>query len=209
MPRSIFEDTDKFSGQLLNLINLPLFDDSQRFLLSHVACSISLEHWAAILNLLKSGMLPSAAIIHRAQLEALLRSIWILHSASEDQLSRLANDLTIESEQNARNLPQAAEMMFAIEKTAPPQAYEALNRFKINSWKALNSYVHAGIHPMRRHAGGYPILLIESILKNANWLAVLAAMQAAVLSGIQPLQSEILAVAARYPHCIPSPYDYS
>ena len=205
MNRDIFVATEELAERLFQLIDLPLFDDSARLVVSDVACSMSLEYWAATRSLLKTGMLPSAAIVHRAQFEALLRSIWILYAASEAQLFKLSAELTIETEQNAKNLPQTTDMMAAVNKKGPPQAYEALNRFKENSWKALNSYVHAGIHPIKRHAEGYPIQLIESIARNANGLAILSAMQAAVLSGAQPIQREILDLAAHYPDCMPPP----
>lgn len=201
MKRDLFVTTEEFAGKLFQLIDLPLFDDSTRLAVSEVACSMSLEHWAATRSLLESGMLPSAAIVHRSQFEALLRSIWILYAATEEQLSKLSKGLSVETEQNAKNLPQAV----AVNKKGPPQAYEALNRFKENSWKALNSYVHTGIHPIKRHAEGYPVQLIENIARNANGLAVLSAMQAAVLSGVQPLQREIVDLATHYPDCMPPP----
>ena len=205
MKRDVFITTEELAARLFQLIDLPLFDDSLRLKVSNVACSMSLEHWAATRSLLKAGMLPSAVVVHRSQFEALLRSIWILYAAPEGQLSKLSADLTVETEQSAKNLPQTADMMAAVNKKGPPQAYEALNQFKENSWKALNSYVHAGIHPIKRHAEGYPIQLIEGIAKNGNGLAILSAMQAAVLSGVQTLQREILDLAAQYPDCMPPP----
>lgn len=205
MNLELFEDTEKFAEQLRSLIDLPLFDTSPRQLLSDVSCSMSLEHWGACLNLLQSGMLPSGVVIHRAQFEALLRAIWILYAASEEHLGKLDAELTVETEQGAKNLPLAYEMMTFLEKKAPPQVYEALSRFKENSWKALNSYVHAGIHPLKRHKEGYPIALIENIVRNSNGLAVMSAMHAAVLSGVQPLQKEILMLAGRYANCMPQP----
>ncbi len=205
MKRDFFVTTEEFSEKLFQLIDLPLFNDSSRLVVSDVACTMSLEHFVATLSLLKSGMLPSAAIVHRAQFEALLRSIWILYAASEEQLSKLSAKLTAETEQNAKNLPQTSDMMVAVNKKGPPQAYEALNRFKENSWKALNSYAHAGIHSIKRHEEGYPIQLIESVARNANGLAILSAMQAAVLSGVQPLQREIVNLATCYPDCMPPP----
>ncbi len=96
-------------------------------------------------------------------------------------------------------------MMTALEKKGPPHAFEALKRFKDISWKALNSYAHAGIHPIRRHAEGYPIVLIEGVVKNANGLAAVATMQSSILSGAQPLQRRILELAAKYPECMPPP----
>lgn len=205
MHRDVFSATEELAAKLLQLIDLPLFDDSSRLVVSDVACSMSLEHWAATRSLLDAGMLPSAVVVHRAQFEALLRSIWILYAAPDEHLSKLSAELTVETEQSAKNLPQVADMMAAVNKKGPPQAYEALNRFKENSWKALNSYAHAGLHPIRRHAEGYPVQLIESIARNANGLAILSAMQVAVLSGLQPLQREILDLAAQYPDCMPPP----
>ena len=149
--------------------------------------------------------MPSAIIVHRAQFEALARSIWLLYAASDDHLSKLTVSLSLESEQAAKNMPQAADMMQDLAKKAPPPAYDALFRFKENSWKALNSYAHAGIHPIRRHDDGYPVQLLQDVLRNANGLAIIGCMQAAVLSGQQPLQRSILSVAAKHPSCMPPP----
>lgn len=203
MKLSVFDATEELAEQLFALIDLPLFDNSSKLTVSDTACSLSLEYWLATCGVLRAGLLPSAVIIHRAQFEAIVRSIWILYVASDEQVRRLDAALAVEGEQVAKNLPQVAEMMAALGKTGPQQAYDALYRFKNNSWKALNSYAHAGIHPIRRHAEGYPIPLIEAVVKNSNGLAVLGAMQAAVLTGVQSLQREILKLAAQYPECMP------
>jgi hypothetical protein len=185
------------------LIDVPLFDDSPRIRTSDVACSLSLEHWASARALLRLGLLPSAIVVHRAQFEALARSIGLLYAASDYHLIKLTATLSLESEQSAKNMPQTAEMMQDLSKKAPPQAYDALSRFKENSWKALNSYAHAGIHPIRRHHDGYPIQLLHDVLRNANGLAAVGCMHAVVLSGQQPLQRSILVLAAKHPQCMP------
>ena len=95
--------------------------------------------------------------------------------------------------------------MDALAKSGPKEAYAALARFKDNSWKALNSYAHAGIHPLRRHAEGYPVALAHSVLCNANGIAVMSGMQAVVLGGAQPLQREVIELAAKHPSCMPPP----
>lgn len=205
MNRDVFAETKEFAAKLFEFVDLPLYDQSTRFVTSDLACSMSLEHWSATLQLLQSALLPSAVTVHRAQFEALLRSIWILYAATDQQIDKLASELNLETEQAAKNLPQVADMLTALEKNGPAPAFEALTRFKDNSWKALNSYAHAGIHPIRRHADGYPIQILESIAKNANGLAVVAAMQASVLSGAQPMQREILDLASKYPECMPPP----
>jgi len=96
-------------------------------------------------------------------------------------------------------------MMDALAESGPKEAHAALARFKDHSWKALNSYAHAGIHPLRRHAEGYPEPLMHNVLRNANGLAVMTAMQAVVLSGAQPLQRELLQLAAKHSACMPPP----
>ena len=200
---NIFDESDALAEELMAMIDIPLFEGSPRLRISDVACFLSLEHWTSVRALLRSGFLPSAVVVHRAQFEALARSIWLLYAASDNDLSKLTNTLSLESEQTAKNMPQIAEMLEHLAKKAPSPAYDALSRFKENSWKALNSYAHAGIHPISRHATGYPVELLENILRNANGLAVVGCMQAAVLSGQQPLQRSILALASKKPTCMP------
>lgn len=201
----IFEGSDALAGVLLDAIDLPLLDDSLRVRVSDVACSLALEHWHAVRALLQASLLPSATVLHRSQFEALTRSIWLAYVASDAHVSKLSAPLAPVSEQAAKNMPLVAEMMRGIEASAPAQAYEALLRFKENSWPALNSYAHAGIHPIRRHHDGYPSSLIHDMLRNANGLAVMSCMQAVVLSGEQPLQRKVLEIAGRFPHCMPAP----
>ena len=187
------------------MLDLRPFDNSDRVRVSALACSMSLEHWDATRLLLMSELLPSALVVHRSQFEALVRSIWILYAATDESISKLAVELTLESEQAAKNLPSVLVMMEAIRAKAPPQAHDVLVRFKDNSWKALNSYAHAGIHPLRRHEQGYPISLITNVFKNTNGLAMVSGMQAVVLAGQQPMQKQILQLASQYPNCLPEP----
>lgn len=202
-PNDIFEESNALAEELLAVIDVPLIDNSKRIRTSDIACSLALEHWHSVRILLKTGVLPSALVVHRAQFEALTRSIWLAYAASESQIAKLTTTLSAESEQAAKNMAQTEAMMEALSKKAPPQAYEALFRFKDISWKALNSYAHAGIHPIRRHEEGYPIKLIHDVLRNANGLAVLSCMQAVAISGQQPLQKNLLALAGKHPACMP------
>jgi len=203
IPPELFDESDLLAEELLEVIELPLFDDSKRIDVSDVACSLSLEHWHSTRALLRSELLPSALVVHRAQFEAITRSIWLTYAASDLDISKLTADLSIESEQAAKNMPQILQMMGALQKTGPKEAYDALSRFKENSWKALNSYTHTGIHPIQRHRNGYPLQLLHDVLRNVNGLAVLSCMQAVVLSGEQPLQQVLLNIAGRHPACMP------
>lgn len=199
---SAFTDSEQLVAELLQIIDLPTID-SERVRISDTACSLVLEHWHSVRALLEMALLPSALVVHRAQFEALLRSVWLTYAARDEDLAKLTETLDLESEQAAKNMPTVHEMMQHVQKTGPAPAYAALDRFKQHSWKALNSYTHAGIHPLRRHAEGYPTGLIHSVLCNANGLGVMACMHAVVLSDEQPLQRQILDIAAKYPCCMP------
>lgn len=199
------DESDAIAEELLFLIDLPLCNDSTRAAVADVACSLALEHWHAVRVLLRSGFLPSALVAHRSQFEAILRSVWLTYAATDSDVSKLAANLDLDSEQAAKNISQTQHMMQALEKSGPKEAYEALARFKNHSWKALNSYAHAGIHPLRRHAEGYPSALAHGVLCNSNGLAMLSGMQAVVLSGAQPLQREVLNLGARHSSCMPPP----
>ncbi len=203
MQSDIFDSTDVLASGLRDLIELPLLGDSPRILVSDVSCSLALEHWKAVRVLLRCGLLPSAIVVHRSQFEALVRSIWLAHAATDNDVSKLGASLSLESEQAAKNMYQIAEMMKDLEKKAPKQAYDALTRFKDNSWKALNSYAHAGIHPIRRHHEGYPLKLMHDMLRNSNGLGVMSCMHSVVLSGRQPLQRKVLELAMKYSECMP------
>ena len=198
-----FEDSSALAADLASLVDEPLFDDSPRIAVADLACSLALEHWHSVRLQLQEGLLPSALVVHRAQFEAIVRSVWLTYAASDADILKLTAKLDLESEQAAKNVSQTLHMMEEIERRAPPQAFDALSRFKENSWKALNSYAHAGIHPLRRHAEGYPTALVHSVLCNANGLALFSGMQAVVLCGLQPLQRQVIELAAKYPSCAP------
>jgi len=204
-PDDIFVESEQLADELLAVVDLRLLDDSPRMVVSDVACSLSLEHWHSARALLGAALLPSALVVHRAQFEALSRSFWLAYAASEKHISKLTETLSLESEQAAKNMPQVADMMQDLSTKAPPEAYVALSRFKDNAWGALNSYAHAGIHPLRRHQEGYPLPLLQDVLRNTNGLAVISCMQAVVLSGQQPLQRALLDVAGKHQHCMPPP----
>jgi len=94
-------------------------------------------------------------------------------------------------------------MMLALEPKAPAITFQILSNFKSHSWDALNSFAHAGIHPLKRHEQGYPVVLIEQVQLNVNAIAIVAAMQAAVLTGSQPLVHEVSKLQVKYQAFLP------
>jgi hypothetical protein len=187
----IFEMSDDLAAKLAAVFLVPLQDSSNRLRSSSLACSISLEHANGVRLLVAEGLFTSALVVHRAQYEAAVRAVWILHSASDAHIEKLSSALTPEAEQGAKNLPLVNDMVASLPGKAPAVAYQVLSNFKSSSCAALNSYVHAGIHPLKRHDAGYPTKLIEQVVKNSNGLAIVAGMQAAVLTGHQRLVHEV------------------
>jgi hypothetical protein len=196
---NLFEQSNDLAREVVQVIDRPLFNDSQRIQASDVLCSLSMEHGDSARALLHAGLLASALVIHRAQFEAVVRAIWTLYAATDGQLAKLATELTLDTEQAAKNLPNVTVMIEELSKKAPPNAVTPLREFMAYNWKALNSYTHAGIHPLRRHQDGYPVQLVVDALMNVNGMFVLAAMQASILTGVLHLQRRVLEAASRYP----------
>jgi hypothetical protein len=199
-------ESESLADSVLEVVtDLQLINDSDRISTAYAACSLSIEHWAAVRILLAEAALSSAIVVHRAQFEAATRSVWLTYAASDENVAKFSEDLSVESEQATKNAPQVERMMDQISVKAPKPASDALQRFKSSSWRAMNSYAHAGIHPLRRHQVGYPVALIHNVLCNSNGLGVLSCMQAVVLGGEQPLQQSLLDIAARHSQCMPLP----
>lgn len=93
--------------------------------------------------------------------EALTRAVWLMYAATDVQVERLTAPLSLQTEASAKNLPMFSKMLEEVAQKAPPQASRMLSHFKEVNWHAMNSYVHSGIHPLRRHAEGYPPQLIH------------------------------------------------
>nr|WP_237468237.1 hypothetical protein [Vibrio stylophorae] len=95
-----------------------------------------------------------------------------MYAASDIALSKLSVELNEENQRRANNLPMLSEMISQLEKKAPKNAVDPILEFKEYSWKPLSSYVHGGLHAVDRHSKGYPIAMIEQVLKASNVVAV-------------------------------------
>ena len=187
-----------------DLIDLPLHDETPRIVASAIYAEIAWQHWDAVRFLSENDFHASANSLLRIQFEALLRSIWCLHCASDTTLEKLGAPLDSESEQSSIRLPQAGEMLSDLEKKPETaNVYVRLAEFKHSSWKALNSYVHAGIHPLRREVQGYPITLILQTIRISNGLGLLTAIQRGILTGDAKLQKELIECCKRFSECLP------
>ncbi len=200
----IFPASDDLARSLAQVFEVPLYDESRKFSICRQFCGISTEHAAAVRVLAADGLFTSAIVVHRSQFEALLRAVWLLYVATDGQLAKLSAELNPEHEQNCKNLPLAKDMLDSLAR-APTAArpYQALAEFKQYSWQALNSYVHAGIHPLARSVKGYPTNLIVQLVKISNALSVVAGMQVAILTGRQQLVRQVRDLHLPHKDCLP------
>lgn len=142
-------------------------------------------------------------MVLRSQYEAALRSVWLCYCADESVTAAFASDLSNEDAQLDKALPQAAAMLAQIEASGPQVAATSLANFRKTSWPALNSFVHAGLHPIKRQRKGLPFGLAMDLLRSSNGLSVIAAMQAAVSAGSQELVSAVANSQMTFADCCP------
>lgn len=196
--------SDLMMRNMQELLSHPLYDNRARFGLSYEYALLSLEHAAGVRCLLEGGLMSSAPVLLRCQFEALLRAMWVLYCAQESELDKLEASLQEGPDKANASLPQAFAMLPALE--AVPQVSNAairLREFHASSWKPLNSFVHAGDHPLWRQASGYPPQFGVAVLQQSNGLAIMAGMQQAILTGVNGLQASLLSLDTRFRDCLP------
>lgn len=181
------------------------FDGSPRLTASRVLCSVALEHAESAKILLVSGNFTSAVGLLRLQYEALVRAMWLLYSASEVAVKKLAAELTSEGAKKAEKIPMLSEMLSKLEGKAPAEPMEMLREFKQYSWKPLSSFIHGGIHAIDRHSKGYPVFLLEQALRASNGVSLMVGMLLVVLSGDPAQKGKIPKVQVEFADCLPPP----
>jgi hypothetical protein len=197
---------EELLSHLADVVDLPPYDDSDRLLLSRTLAITSLHFAAAVRRLCESHLPLGAATALRSQFEAIVRGVWSFHRASDGQVEKLSSDLSLQSQQATKNIPQVAEMLTELEKVIQLEnLLVALREFKDSSWQPLNSFVHAGIHAVHWTRFDPPQALVAQMFRSSNGLAVLACQHLAILTGRPGLQGEVLAVCASYSSCLPQP----
>lgn len=179
------------------------FDDAPKHLACAGACLLSIEHAASVRRLFATQAPHSGTALLRVQYEALLRGAWILYVANELQVTKLTVPLDSDSEQSAKNLPGPVDILRALVCDAPVGLTQPLQEFEAISIKALNSFVHGGIHPLRRIAEGFPQALGLQIVRNSNGLMHMGFRLLASLSDSQDCMNQITRTYRNFQDCLP------
>ena len=196
---------DKLFHVLSDLVDNPFADESPRVSLSATLSITSLDLGTSVRTLCASDQMIGANVCLRSQFEALIRSVWALHRATDLQVERLSADrLTLETQQGAKNIPLAAEMLEELNKIPLlAQLTSALNEFKSEAWQPLNSYVHAGLHAVLHTRFGGPPSLLNQIFRISNGFGMLAFTNLGILTGTPGIQAEIRAATASFSSVLP------
>lgn len=180
-----------------------LCDDATNVVASLNACEVAMEHARAIRTLISEGFDTTAASVLRLEFEAVVRAMWLLWAASEEELAKISAPLSAESEAAAKNLPMVSKMIELLKDAGPPGAYEMVAGFKATMLSSLNSFVHAGIHPIQRHSEGYPESLMAQVLQNSNALFLMATMLLANLTGDEAISGPMSKIQRGFADCLP------
>ncbi len=199
----LLEKSEALSSEFSRIFDYGPVDDSRRITSSWVMCLVALEHSGSTRQLAMCGHYTSAICIIRSQFEALTRAMWLCYAASDSKIENTMKTLS-ELSQNADQKPSNSEMIKALSGKAPEQAVLMLTEFREVQWKALNSYVHGGVHALQRHGAGYPEQLIKDIVKSSNGLLSMTAMMAAILTGNDVIAKDVAKIQRRHEACLPT-----
>ena len=176
----LLERSDAFTDRLVSILQRILVDlrDDARGQAGRRAAQLALEHGAAVRVLFGAGAPNAACALLRSQYEAALRGAWVLYAASDEKVGKLNRPLDLDSEQAAKNLDGPEKMLGALKARAGfnPQLMGLvipLDEIREAQWKAMNSFVHGGIHPLQR-TDGFPAVLAAQVVRNSNGISHIA-----------------------------------
>ncbi len=202
----ILERSDALDATLVNMLRADAYqtyDDSPRIVASASACSASWDHSRGLRTLIRSDLPTPAIGLMRLQYEALTRCVWLLYAATELEVEKLTAPLTVDTEKVANKTPMLAGMLAAIDGKAPVAATLMLKQFKDAMAGALNSYVHGGIHALRRQSEGYPVPLLVQVVTSSNGVLTMSAMMLAILSVDTTVSKQMSTVQPLFADCLP------
>lgn len=188
---------------LLEFLVLPPFDDSQRIMVSRVMCSIAFEYAESAKMLISAGNLTSATGLVRLQYEALVRAMWLLYAATDTDVLKLTSELTQETANKANKLPMLSEMLEKLQGKSPQEPLDMLREFKEYSWKPLSSFIHGGLHAIHRHSKGYPLPLLEQMVRISNGVSLMVGMLLVILHGGGEQVGKIPRIQREFADCLP------
>lgn len=153
-----------------------------------VLLDLCLEHHVGIVHLVSGRMTGSAFALIRAQFETLVRALWLHLCATPEELQAFAN---------SDHLPLKVGPMVAVIESHPSFEDKVLSGIKLNAWKAMNGYIHGGMHQVaRRIKSGsiepnYEPEEVIEVLKASGFFALMALQQIGRIASDEVLVSDV------------------
>lgn len=194
--------SEALEEELLRIFEPDNIGISARDNTSYTMCSITLEHARSLRLLMGAGNFTSAVGMMRVQYEALVRAIWVFYAADDSSIANLSKELTPDNEKLISRLPMLSEMLKRLEKKAPQEVFRMLDEIKDQSWKAMNSFIHSGIHAVSRHEKGYPVHLIEQTIRHSNGMSILVSILLSILTNELGFATVLIRVQHEYEDCL-------
>lgn len=163
-------------------IDLPA---DERSLLAIGCFDVAIEHQAAIALLSDATLYGSSFALLRVLAESLVRGLWLLHCANDDDLARFKRGKI------GKSFSQLIDEFES--KIDTPSG--VLTNFRLSAWTTLNGFTHTGFHQIsRRHLpgkvqGNYAEQEIAKALGLAGALGFIAASQLISLSSSEERMS--------------------
>ena len=205
MITELLQRSDAFHEHLDGLIQAsPSIQLEQaRHSVSAANALVSIEHAIAARQCFGNALSQSATALIRLQFEALVRGAWALYVATDALIDVMNAPLDAASDESARKLPGATAMLRALSGRAPAGLTTPLEHFYASAWHGLNSYVHTGIHPIRRRIEGYPVELAVQQIRNGNGLLHLSYRLLAALTGSTTIMAKVTEAWRMHQGCLP------
>ena len=199
------KSAEQLHQTLASLVDYPLYSDTPRVTLSATLAVSALQFAAAVRVLCGEGLVLGASASLRSQFEAVVRSVWALHAATDSQVEKLSVRLSQESQSSSKSMPMVSEMLGKLEEV--PQLKNllvSLHEFKVSSWAPLNSFVHSGIHTVHWTRNVPPPQLMDIVFRSSNGLSIIAFQGLGILTGHPELQSQIISSASAFTSVLPA-----
>lgn len=185
-------------------IDLDLYDDSQRLLAVLSLAMLSVEHSAGVRYLFKTICTASAFALYRLQYEALVKGLWVLYVAKDEDIDSIVGELEeARITKNKKVFPPLSKMLEQLLSSNTPTHSHVLSLVELKdySWDAMNSFVHSGLHAVRRNITGYPTELIYTVILQSNNLLSISAYLIAIIKGSSKSTKAILKAQQEYKDC--------
>ncbi|WP_213072683.1 DUF6988 family protein [Acinetobacter junii] len=185
-------------------IDLDLYDDSQRLLAVASLAMLSVEHSAGVRYLFKTKCIASAFALFRLQYEALVKSLWVFYISKDEDIDSIVGELEEERiTKNKKVFPPISKMLEQLLSANTPAHSHVLSLVELKdySWDAMNSFVHSGLHAVRRNITGYPTELIYTIILQSNNLLSISAYLMAIIKGSSKATKAIIKASQDYQDC--------